>query len=88
MFNLDTIKGNNVLDTLQLIPQKFDRFKISFPSNVISKMVIIMKKIIGEYNVIPNVFTEFKNNALILSTSNNVKLHGIVINRMQVIYTL
>ena len=46
-----------------------------------------MKKIIGEYNVIPNVFTEFKNNALILSTSNNVKLHGIVINRMQVIFT-
>ena len=47
-----------------------------------------MKKIIGEYNVIPDVFTEFKNNALILSTSNNVKLHGIVINRMQVIFTL
>ena len=43
MFNLNTIKGNNVLDTLQLTPQKFDSFKISVPSNVISKMVIIMK---------------------------------------------
>ena len=43
MFNLNTIKGNNVLDTLQLTPQKFDRFKISVPSNVISKMVTIMK---------------------------------------------
>ena len=46
-----------------------------------------MKKIIGEYNVIPNVFTEFKNNALIMSVSNNVKLHEIVINRLQVIFT-
>ena len=45
-------------------------------------------KIIGKYNLIPNVFAEFKNNALILSTSNYVKLHGIVINRMQVIFTL
>ena len=43
MFNLDTIKGNNILDTLQLTPQKFDRFKISVPSRVISKMVNIMK---------------------------------------------
>ncbi len=43
MFNLDTIKGNNILDTLQLTPQKFDRFKISVPSHVISKMVNIMK---------------------------------------------
>ena len=31
MFNLDTIKGNNVLDNLRLTPQKFDRLKISVP---------------------------------------------------------
>ena len=37
MINLETIKGNNVLYTLQLTTQKFDSFEISAPSNVTSK---------------------------------------------------
>lgn len=34
MINLDTIKGNNFLDNLQLTTQKFDIFEISDPSDV------------------------------------------------------
>lgn len=84
----DTIEGNNLLDTLQLTTQKFDRIEISAPFDVILEKGNHSEiKIIGESNVIPEVFTEVKNNTLILSTSNNVKFFGNAIERTQLIVT-
>ena len=84
----DTIKGNNVLDSLQLTTQKFDRIEIPAPFDVIvEKGDHYGVKIIGESNVIPEVFTEVKNNSLLLSTSNNVKFFGNAMDRTQLIVT-
>ena len=84
----DTIKGNNVLDSLQLTTQKFDRIEIPAPFDVIvEKGDHYGVKIIGESNVIPEVFTEFNNSTLLLSTSNCVKLHENEIDRTQVTVT-
>ena len=84
----DTIEGNNVLDSLQLTTQKFDRIEISAPFDVIvEKGDHHEVKIIGESNVIPEVFTDVKNNTLLLSTSNNVKFFGNAIERTQLIVT-
>lgn len=84
----DTIEGNNLLDTLQLTTQKFDRIEISAPFDVILEKGNHSEiKIIGESNVIPEVFTEVKNNTLLLSTSNNVKFFGNAIERTQLIVT-
>ena len=84
----DTIEGNNLLDTLQLTTQKFDRTEVSAPFDVILEKGDHHKvKIIGESNVIPEVFTEIKNNTLLLSTSNNVKFFGNAIDRTQVTVT-
>jgi len=78
----DTIEGNNVLDSLQLTTQKFDRIEIPAPFDVIvEKGDHYGVKIIGESNVIPEVFAEVKNNTLLLSTSNNVKFFGNAIER-------
>ena len=84
----DTIEGNNVLDSLQLTTQKFDRIEISAPFDVIvEKGDHYGVKIIGESNVIPKVFAEVKNSTLLLSTSNNVKFFGNAIERTQLIVT-
>ena len=84
----DTIKSNNVLDSLQLTTQKFDRIEIPAPFDVIvEKGDHYGVKIIGESNVIPEVFTEVKNNSLLLSTSNNVKFFGNAMDRTQLIVT-
>ena len=84
----DTIKGNNVLDSLQLTTQKLDRIEIPAPFDVIvEKGDHYGVKIIGESNVIPEVFTEVKNNSLLLSTSNNVKFFGNAMDRTQLIVT-
>ena len=84
----NTIKGNNVLDSLQLTTQKFDRIEIPAPFDVIvEKGDHYGVKIIGESNVIPEVFTEVKNNILLLSTSNNVKFFGNAMDRTQLIVT-
>jgi len=83
-----TIEGNNVLDSLQLKTQKFDWIEISAPFDVIvEKGDHYGVKIIGESNVIPEVFAEVKNNTLLLSTSNNVKFFGNAIERTQLIVT-
>ena len=84
----DTNEGNNLLDTLQLTTQKFDRIEISAPFDVILEKGNHSEiKIIGESNVIPEVFTEVKNNTLLLSTSNNVKFFGNAMDRTQLIVT-
>ncbi len=84
----NTIEGNNVLDSLKLTTQKFDRIEISAPFDVIvEKGDYYGVKIIGESNVITEVFTEVKNNTLLLSTSNNVRLHGNAMDRTQVTVT-
>lgn len=88
MINLDTIKGNNVWETLQFTTQKFDSFEISAPSNVTSeKGKHYEVKIIGECNVIPKVFTQVKNKTFLLNKFNNVKLQGNVISRIPVTFT-
>ena len=82
----DTIEGNNVLYFLQLTTQKFDRIEISAPFNVIvEKGDHHEVKITSKSNVILEVFTEVKNNTLLLSTSNNVKFFGNAIERTHLI---
>ena len=84
----DTIEGNNVLYFLQLTTQKFDRIEISAPFNVIvEKGDHHEVKITSKSNVILEVFTEVKNNTLLLSTSNNVKFFGNAIERTHLIVT-